>query len=56
MNEYFGCFTGTWSEYFELFKHDHIGLGNWFDMVLEWWAYRDRFNIHFVKYEDLKKV
>ena len=56
MNEYFGCYDGSWSEYFKLFKDDHLGLGNWFDMVLEWWAYKDKYDIHFVKFEDLKKV
>ena len=56
MNEYFGCYQGTWSEYFELFKADQIGFGNWFDVVLEWWNHRDIYNIYFVKYEDLQKV
>jgi len=55
MNEYFGCYQGTWSEYFELFKARQIGLGDWFDMVLEWWQYKDVYNIHFVKYEDLQR-
>jgi len=55
MNEYFGCFQGTWSEFFDLFKARQIGLGDWLDMVLEWWNYRDTYNIYFVKYEDLQK-
>jgi len=55
MNECCGLYKGTWSEFFHLFKEDKLPFGNFFDMILEWWQYRNTYNIHFVKYEDTKR-
>ena len=55
MNGYFGCFQGSWNEFFELFKHNQIGFGTWFDMTLGWWEQRENLNMLTLKYEDMKK-
>lgn len=54
-NKSLGCYTGTWDEFFELFKNDELLFGVWKDHVLGWWNNREKSNYHFVKYEDMKK-
>lgn len=46
---------GTWEEFFERFQNDKIVHGNYFDMQLSWWAYRDDPRFSFFKYEDMLK-
>ena len=48
-------YSGTWDEFYQLYKSDKMMFGDWFDHVLEWWKHRDAENILFLKYEDMKK-
>ena len=48
-------YSGTWDEWYQLYKSGKIAFGDWFDHVLEWWKHRDAENILFLKYEDMKK-
>ena len=48
-------FTGTFSEYLQLFIEGKNAFGSWFDHVLGWWQHKDSPNILFIKYEDIKK-
>ena len=48
-------YSGTWDEFYQLFKSGKVIFGDWFDHVLEWWKHRDADNILFLKYEDLRK-
>ena len=50
----FGCFPGTWNDFFELFKSKRLIYGDWFDFTLGWWRLRKLPNIMFLKYEDMK--
>jgi len=49
-----GEFSGTFSEFLELFKLKNLHGGDWFDFNLDWWSYRENKNIYFAKYEDMK--
>ncbi|GAB1301196.1 Sulfotransferase 1C2 [Apodemus speciosus] len=46
---------GTWNEYFETFINGKVSWGSWFDHVKGWWEIRDRYQILFLFYEDIKK-
>uniref|UniRef100_A0A8C7B2K8 Sulfotransferase n=1 Tax=Neovison vison TaxID=452646 RepID=A0A8C7B2K8_NEOVI len=46
---------GTWEEYFETFISGKVGWGSWFDHVKEWWEIKDRYQILFLFYEDIKR-
>ena len=48
-------YSGTWDEFYQLYKSGKTMFGDWFDHVLEWWKHRDAENILFLKYEDMKK-
>ena len=48
-------YSGTWDEFYQLYKSGKVYFGSWFDHVLEWWKHRDAENILFLKYEDMKK-
>ena len=48
-------YSGTWDEFYQLYKSGNVICGEWFDHVLEWWKHRDAENILFLKYEDMKK-
>ena len=48
-------YSGTWDEFYQLYKTGNVLCGSWFDHVLEWWKHRDAENILFLKYEDMKK-
>lgn len=50
----FGPFSGTWDDFFELFKKGPIVYEDWFDFVVEYWKHRTCSNIHVVVYEDAK--
>jgi hypothetical protein len=48
-------YEGSWEEHFQLFLHNDVGFGPYFDHVLPWWqASRKDKNILFLKYEDMK--
>ena len=49
-----GNFTGSWNDFFELFKAKGLINGDWLDYNLGWWSERRRDNVLIVKYEDLK--
>uniref|UniRef100_A0A8C0WDZ1 Sulfotransferase n=1 Tax=Castor canadensis TaxID=51338 RepID=A0A8C0WDZ1_CASCN len=46
---------GTWEEYFETFINGKVGWGSWFEHVKGWWEMRDRYQILFLFYEDIKR-
>ena len=48
-------FSGTWDIFFTLFMNGEVGIGSWFDHVLEWWKHKDDPNVLFLKYEDMHK-
>ena len=48
-------YSGTWDEFYQLYKSGKMLFGDWFDHALEWWKHRDAENILFLKYEDMKK-
>uniref|UniRef100_A0A8C0P980 Sulfotransferase n=1 Tax=Canis lupus familiaris TaxID=9615 RepID=A0A8C0P980_CANLF len=47
---------GTWEEYFETFISGKVGWGSWYDHVKGWWEIKDRYQILFLFYEDIKQV
>ena len=55
MTKSLGNFTGSWDEFFEMFKNKELIFGYWYDHVLGWWEKHGSPNYHFVKYEDMKK-
>ena len=57
MNSGFGNFTGTFDEFFELFRKGQLSYGSWFDHVLGWWQLKQQMpeKIMVVKYEDIHK-
>ena len=51
-----GNFPGTWNDFFELFRNKQLAFGDYFDWVTGYWkASMSNKNIHFIKYEDLKR-
>ncbi|XP_021010908.2 sulfotransferase 1C2, partial [Mus caroli] len=46
---------GTWDEYFETFINGKVSWGSWFDHVKGWWEIRDKYQILFLFYEDMKR-
>nr|BAG60560.1 unnamed protein product [Homo sapiens] len=46
---------GTWEEYFETFINGKVVWGSWFDHVKGWWEMKDRHQILFLFYEDIKR-
>ena len=48
-------YSGTWDEFYQLYKSGNVIFGDWFDHVLDWWKHRDSENILFLKYEDMKR-
>jgi len=47
--------NGNFDDYFQLFLEGKVDFNNYFDMVPEWWERsKEKDNIHFVLYEDLK--
>ncbi|KAF5926238.1 hypothetical protein HPG69_011365 [Diceros bicornis minor] len=47
---------GTWEEYFETFINGKVAWGSWYDHVKGWWEIKDRYQILFLFYEDIKRV
>ena len=49
-------YEGSWEEHFNLFIEGKVMFGSYFNHVLPWWeAARQKDNILFVKYEDMKQ-
>ena len=47
--------NGTWEEFFDRFKTDKLVHGNYFDVQLSWWAYKDDPRVKIFHYEDMLK-
>lgn len=48
--------TGTWGEFFELFKAKKLMHGDWLKINLSWWKQRENTNnVLILKYEEMKK-
>ena len=56
MSEPCGNFTGSWDEFFELFKDRHLLFGDYFDWYTEWVPYIENSspNVKVVRYEDMQ--
>ncbi|XP_077998117.1 sulfotransferase 1C4-like [Glandiceps talaboti] len=54
-NYLLGSYSGTWNEFYNLAMKKQLIYGDWFDHVLGWWKYKDKENVYFLKYEDMKK-
>ena len=48
-------FNRTWEEFFDEFVKGKVCFGSWWDHVTEWWSHRNKKNVLFLKYEDMKK-
>ncbi|XP_073504831.1 sulfotransferase 1C1-like isoform X2 [Phyllobates terribilis] len=46
---------GTWDEYVLKFQKGDVAWGSWFDHVLGWWKAREKHDILYVFYEDMKE-
>ncbi|XP_056389271.1 sulfotransferase 1C1-like isoform X2 [Hyla sarda] len=46
---------GTWDEYVVKFLKSDVGWGSWFSHVLGWWDARDKHDVLYVFYEDMKE-
>lgn len=46
---------GTWDQYVERFLKGEIAWGNWFDHVIGWWNAKDKHEILYMFYEDMKE-
>ncbi|XP_069840589.1 sulfotransferase 1C2-like [Dendropsophus ebraccatus] len=46
---------GTWNEYFSTFLSGNVAWGSWFDHVIGWWKAKDKYQILYVFYEDMKE-
>ena len=51
----FGFFTGSFEEFFALFKSKRLCWGDWLDHSLSWWKYRNHQNVLILTYESMKK-
>ncbi len=50
-----GPFTGSFDEYFELFKNKELTYGDVFEYNLGWWKHRGDKRYLFLRYEDMKQ-
>ncbi len=50
-----GLFTGSFDEYFELFKNKELECGDVFEYDLGWWKHRGDKRYLFLRYEDMKQ-
>lgn len=55
MNVCLGNFAGSWDDFFSLYEQGHMYFGDFFDWYMAWWQYKDRENVLFISYEDMKK-
>ena len=56
MNTGLGNFSGSWDEFFEMFKNKELLYGYWYDHVRAWWQGHGESNYYFLKYEDLDQL
>ena len=54
-NYTFGFFTGSFEDFFELFRNKRLCYGDWLDHSLGWWKYRNHKNVLILTYESMKK-
>jgi hypothetical protein len=52
-NKALGCFTGTWDEFFELFRAKNLLYGDPIDWFVSWWTTKGKQDFLHVFYEDL---
>ncbi len=50
-----GNYRGPWEHWLQMFLEGRVQRGDWFDHVLSWWRHRDAPNLHFLRYEDLRR-
>lgn len=49
-------FQGSFSEFYQMHKHGHVILGDYFQHTIQWWeTYRSDPRFLWLKYEDMKK-
>ncbi|KAK2138403.1 hypothetical protein LSH36_3123g00016 [Paralvinella palmiformis] len=48
-----GNFSGSWDDFFELYKTKHMLYGDYFQWYSSWLQYIDKPNVMLVKYEDM---
>uniref|UniRef100_A0A8C3VLW7 Sulfotransferase n=1 Tax=Catagonus wagneri TaxID=51154 RepID=A0A8C3VLW7_9CETA len=46
---------GTWEEYFETWVSGKVAWASWFEHVKGWWEIREKFQVLFLFYEDIKR-
>ncbi|XP_068099948.1 sulfotransferase 1C1-like [Hyperolius riggenbachi] len=46
---------GTWDQYVEKFLKGDVAWGSWFDHVIGWWNAKDKHQILYIFYEDMKE-
>ncbi|XP_053328017.1 sulfotransferase 1B1-like [Spea bombifrons] len=46
---------GLWETYAEKFLEGNVGWGNWFDHVIGWWKAKEKHQILYLFYEDMKE-
>ena len=51
----FGCFTGSWDEFFTLVEDGHLVYGDMSDYYVSWLPYLDHPKVLLLKYEDMVK-
>ncbi len=51
-----GSFTGSWDQFFQLYKEKKLPWGDYFQHTVEWYKFnKDRANSLVIKYEDMLK-
>jgi len=55
MNKMMGSFDRDFHDFFKLFQADRLVNGNIFQWYKAWWEKRHLDNVHFIRYEDMKK-
>eukprot|EP01095_Lingulamoeba_sp_RSL-Kostka_P017534 TRINITY_DN917_c0_g2_i1.p1 TRINITY_DN917_c0_g2~~TRINITY_DN917_c0_g2_i1.p1 ORF type:complete len:192 (+),score=51.64 TRINITY_DN917_c0_g2_i1:188-763(+) len=47
-------YNGDWEDFFERFITGNVMYGKWADHILSWWKVKERDNVLFLFYEDMK--
>lgn len=53
MNVLLGKYSGSWEDFFSLFRSKKLAFGDWFDFTTGWWESRKDLDLLHVQYEDL---